>query len=113
MGQETSKNRQKDPTLSAKKSAEKLPLSTDYANNNFVLSDAGSCINNITRSEKKEFEKHRNNLSKLRLLIVGDSIAKNKEPHKMKRTYKIRYNGKIDSWSNNRGNDLQCQRLYG
>ena len=51
-----------------------------------------------------------------RLLIVGESIVKNIEPHKMKKKQKqnkICYNGKMDSWSNNRGNDPPCQRLYG
>ena len=43
-----------------------------------------------------------------RLFIVGDSIIKNIEPYKMKKKYKIRCNGKIDSWSNNRGNDPAC-----
>ena len=46
-------------------------------------------------------------------MIVGDSIVKNTEPYKMKKKCKRRYSGKIDSWSNNRGNDPPCQRLYG
>ena len=32
-----------------------------------------------------------------RLFIVGDSIIKDIEPYKMKKKYKIRCNGKIDS----------------
>ena len=71
MGQETSKNRQKDPTLSAKRSAEKLPSSTDYANNNFVLSDAGSCINNITRSEKKRIRKTSEQSKQIKIINCG------------------------------------------
>ena len=37
---------------------EKLPPSTDTANNNFVSSDVDICINNIRRSGKKNAEKN-------------------------------------------------------
>ena len=47
-------NPRDDPTMTAEKSVKKLPSSTDPANNNFVSSDVGICINNIRRSEKKE-----------------------------------------------------------
>ena len=65
MVQETTNNPRNDPTMSAEKSVEKLPSSTDPADNNFVSSNAGNCINNIRRSEKKNAKKHSNNLSKL------------------------------------------------
>ena len=57
MAQETANNPRNDPTMSAKKSFEKLPSSTDPVDNNFVSSDVDNCINNIRRSEKKNAEK--------------------------------------------------------
>ena len=50
--------------MSAEKSVEKLPSSTNPAANNFVSSDADNCINNIRRFEKNNAKKHRNNLNK-------------------------------------------------
>ena len=58
MAQETTNNPQNDPTMTAKKSVEKLPSSTDPADNNFVSSDVDNCINNSRRSEKQNAEKH-------------------------------------------------------
>ena len=57
MAHETTNNPQNKPTLSAKKSVEKLPSSTDPAANNFVSSNVDNCINNIRRSEKKNARK--------------------------------------------------------
>ena len=57
MAHETTNNPQNKPTLSAKKSVEKLPSSTDPAANNFVSSNVDNCINNIRRSEKKNAKK--------------------------------------------------------
>ena len=66
MAQETTYNPRNDPTVTAEKSVEKLPSSTDPADSNYVSSDVGNCINNIRRSEKNHpKKKHRNNLSKL------------------------------------------------
>ena len=48
-----SNNPRNDPTVTDEKSVEKLPSSTDPANNNFVSSDVDNCINNIRKSEKK------------------------------------------------------------
>ena len=64
MVQETTNNLRNEPTLSAKKSFEKLPSSKDPADNNFV-SSVDNFINNIRRSEKKNAKKHCNKLSKL------------------------------------------------
>ena len=65
MAQETTNNPRNDPTLSVKKSIEKLPSSTDPADNNFVSSDVDNCFNNIRRSERKNAKKHCNSLTKL------------------------------------------------
>ena len=65
MAQETTNNPRNDSTMTAEKSVEKLPSSTDPADSNYVSSDVGNCINNIRRSEKNHAKKHRNNLSKL------------------------------------------------
>ena len=65
MAHETTNNPRNEPTLSAKRSVEKLPSSTDPADNNFVSSDVDNCINVTRRSEKKNDKKYRNNLSKL------------------------------------------------
>ena len=54
-----------DPTMTAEKSVEKLPSSTERADNNFVSPDADNCINSIRRSEKKNAKKHSKNFSKL------------------------------------------------
>ena len=87
MGHETTNNPRNEHTLSAKKSLEKLPPSTDPADNNFVSSDADNCINNTRRSEKKNAKKTSQQSQQVtkRLLIVGDSIVKNMEPYKMKK----------------------------
>ena len=50
-------NPRNDPTMTAEKSVEKLPSSTEPADNNFVSSDVDICINNIRRSEKKNAKK--------------------------------------------------------
>ena len=57
MAHETTNNARNEPTLSAKKSVEKLPSSADLADNNFVSSDVDNCINNTRRSEKKNAQK--------------------------------------------------------
>ena len=57
MVQETTNNLRNEPTLSAKKSFEKLPSSKDPADNNFV-SSVDNFINNIRRSEKKRMLKN-------------------------------------------------------
>ena len=44
MAQETTNNPRNDPTMTAKKSIEKLPSSTDLADNNFVSSGVCNCI---------------------------------------------------------------------
>ena len=87
MVHETTSNPRNEPTLSAKKSVEKLASSTDSANNNFVSSDVDNCINNTRRSEKKNAKKTSQQSQQItkRLLIVGDSIVKNIEPYKMKK----------------------------
>ena len=46
-----------DPTMTAEKSLERFPSSTDPAYNNFVSSDVDIYINNIRRSEKKNARK--------------------------------------------------------
>ena len=56
MAHETN-NLRNDPTMIAEKSFEKLPSSTDLADNNFVSSDVDICINNIRISEKKNAKK--------------------------------------------------------
>ena len=68
--------------LYQQKFAEKLPSSTDPADNNFVSSDVDNWINNIRRSEKKNAKKtlQQSQQIKKRFLIVGDSIVKNIEP---------------------------------
>ena len=83
MAHETTINLRNEPTLSAKKSSEKLPSSTDPADNKFVSSDVDNCINNIRRSEKKNAKKTSQQSQQItkRLLIVGDSIVKNIEPY--------------------------------
>ena len=63
MAHETTNNPRNEPTLSAKKSVEKLPSSTDPADNNFFLSDVDNCINNTRRSEKKNDKKKNRKIS--------------------------------------------------
>ena len=65
-------------------------LLTDPADNNFVSSDVGNCINNTRRSEKKNAKKILQQSHQIikRLLIVGDSIVKNIETYKMKKSTK-------------------------
>ena len=63
MAQKTTKN---NPTMTAKNFVEKLPSSTDSADNNSVSSDVDNCTNNYRRSGKKMLKKHRKNLSKLK-----------------------------------------------
>ena len=65
MAHETNNNPRNEPTLSAKKSVEKLPSSTDPADNNFVSSDVQNCINNLEDLKKRILKKHHNNLNKL------------------------------------------------
>ena len=65
MAQETTNNPQKDLTMTAEKSVEKLPSSTDPADNNFVSTDVNNCINNFRISAKQNARKHRHSLSKL------------------------------------------------
>ena len=90
MAHETTNNPRNKHTLSAKKSVEKLPSSTGPADNNFVSSDVDNCINNTRRSEKKNAKKTSQQSQQItkRLLIVGDSIVKNIEPYKMKKSTK-------------------------
>ena len=78
MAHETN-NPQNDPTVTTEKSVEKLPSSTDPAENNFVSSDVDICINNIRRSEKKNAKKTSQESQQIakRLLIVGGFIVKN------------------------------------
>ena len=85
MAHETANNPRNEPHLQAKKS------SSDPADNNFVSSDVDNCVNNIRRSEKKKNAKKASQQSQQitkRLLIIGDSIAKNIEPYKMKKSTK-------------------------
>ena len=65
MAHEPTNNPWSKHTLSAKKSVEKLQLSTDPANNNFVSSDVDNCIKNTRRSEKKNDKKISQNIRKL------------------------------------------------
>ena len=53
MAQEATNNTQNNHTTTAEKSIEKLPLSANLADNNFVSSDADNFINKIGRSEKR------------------------------------------------------------
>ena len=57
MAHETTNNPRNEPALSTKKSVEKLPSSTEPADNNFVSSDVGNCINNTRKFEKKKDKK--------------------------------------------------------
>ena len=86
MTQETTNNPRNYRTMTNEKSDEKLPTNTDLADNNFVLSDVENCINNIRRSEKRNSSKSQQ-IAK-RLLSVGDSMVKNIEPYKMKKSAK-------------------------
>ena len=104
MAQETTNNPRNDPTMSAQKYDEKLPSSTDPADNNVVSSDVDNCINNITRFEKKN-----DKITSQQSLQITKGIAKNIELYKMKKNYKLRYNSNIDSWRNNKGNDLHVK----
>ena len=54
MAQKTTKN---NPTMTAKNFVEKLPSSTDSADNNSVSSDVDNCTNNYRRSGKKNAKK--------------------------------------------------------
>ena len=65
MAQKTTYNPRNDPTVTAEKSVEKLPSSTELADINFVSSDVDNCINSFRRTEKQCKRKHRNNLTKL------------------------------------------------
>ena len=66
-----------------------LPSSTDPADSYFVSSDVDYCINNIRRSEKKNAKKTSQQSQQItKRLIVGDSIVKNIEPYKMKKSTK-------------------------
>ena len=57
MAQETTNNPRNDPTMTAKKSIEKLPSSTDLADNNFVSSGVCNCINSFKRYGKQNAKK--------------------------------------------------------
>ena len=87
---ETTDNHRNEPTLSAKKYVEKLPSSTYPADNNFVSSDVDNCINNIRGSKMKNAKKTSQQCQQItkRLLIAGDSIVKNIELYKMKKSAK-------------------------
>ena len=77
--------------MTAEKSVEKSPSCTNPSDNNFfVSSDVDICINNIRRSEKKNSKKTQQESQQIakRLLIVVDSIVKNIEPYKMKKSIK-------------------------
>ena len=82
----------------------KATTSTDPADNNFVSPDVDNYINNIRRSPERasNAKEHGNNLNKWQ-----------KKFNCRRLQVLIRYNGNINSWSNNRGNDPPCQRLYG
>ena len=82
MAQETISNPQNDFTMTAKKSVAKISSRTDPADNNFASRDIDNCINNSRRSEKQNAKE----VSQQRLLIAGDSIVKNIEPYKMKKS---------------------------
>ena len=87
MSSETIINPRSNLANTAEKSVEKLPSSTDPADNNFIPSDVDNCINNLRRSGKKNAEKTSQQSQQItkRLLIVGDSIVKNLEPYKTKK----------------------------
>ena len=76
--------------MTAEKSVEKLPSSTDSADNKFISSDVDIYINNFRRSDKKNAKKtsQQSQLITKRLLIIGDSIVKNIGPYKMKESTK-------------------------
>ena len=90
MAQETTNNPRKDLTMTAEKSDKKLPSNTDIADNNFISPDVDNSINNIRRSEKKNAKKASQQSQQIakRLFIVGDSIVKNIELYKMKKSTK-------------------------
>ena len=87
MSSETITNPRSNLAITAEKSVEKLPSSTDHADNNFVPSDVDNCINNFRRSGKTDAKKTSQQSQQItkRLLIVGDSILKNLESYKMKK----------------------------
>ena len=64
MAQKTTSNPKTDPTMTAEKSAEKLPSSTDPPDNNFISSNVDNCINNSRRSEKQNAKKYLSKLQK-------------------------------------------------
>ena len=88
MAQETANNQRNNRTMAAKKSDEKLLSSTDPADNNLASSDVNNCINNTRRSKTKNAKKTWQQSQQIakRLLIAGDSIVKNIEPYKMKKS---------------------------
>ena len=89
MAQQSIINPQNDPTITAEKSVEKLPSSTDPADKNFVSSDVDNCIKNFKRSEKKNAKKISQQCQQIiKRLTVGDSIVKNIEPYKIKKSTK-------------------------
>ena len=98
--------------MTAENFAKKLPSRTDHAESNFASYDVDNCINNFRRSEKQNAEK---NIATI--LANYEKIINCRRLHcfkkKKKKKYKIHYSGKIDSWSNNGGNESPCQRLYG
>ena len=64
MAQKTASNPKNDPTMTAEKSAEKLPSSTDLPDNNFISSNVDNCINNSRRSEKQNAKNYLSKLQK-------------------------------------------------
>ena len=90
MPQETTNNPRNNLTMPAEKSVEKLPSSTDSADNNVVSSDEDNSISNIRRSEKKNDKKTSQQSPQImkRLLIVEDTVVKQIEPYKMKKSTK-------------------------
>ena len=112
IAQETPNNPRNDSTMTAENFVKKLPSRIDHAESNFASSDVANCINNFRRSEKQNAEKNIATIS-----ANYEKIINCRRLHclkkKKKKKYKIHYNGKIDSWSNNGGNEPPCQRLYG
>ena len=64
MVHETTSDPRNEPTLTAKKSVENLPSSTESADNNFVSSDVDNCTIILEDLKRRMIKKYRNNLSK-------------------------------------------------
>ena len=65
MTRETSNSPGNNSIKTAKKSGEKLPSSTDPADNNFILTDVNNCINILKKSKRRTLKKYGKNLSYL------------------------------------------------